>query len=494
MLGNLSRTIVAGGLVLLAGSPVEGAVPAAQVIRSRDLARTAGLALGSRLRLAGVQVADTGEAAEFLLERFEVFAPDAEITIHGDGGRTEVTPAPANAYFRGGIDGEPGSRVFLAVLADGGGVQGIVERAGETYLIGGEDEPAKALGAPLEMRRVEPAMLKASRGQGFTCGNGELPQSSLPFLDPQAGSKAAALVPATANAVIPSHTARVAIETDYEFYALFNNTINEVNYVANLIGYASTVYTAEINTSLVVQTLSLWTTSNDPWTQTSSTCGLMEFGRYWNLNRTHVSRTIAHFMSGRAVGGGVAWVNALCSGPFNSGSSCPGLPTDAPWGGAYGFTGSLSGGFNIQSPTVVWDILSISHEIGHNFGSPHSHCYGGVDGNASPIDGCPSTQQAGDCGAGCSCSGALPGPQGSGSGTIMSYCHLRPGNYSNITMTFGTGFSYGVQPGREAALMSSTVTTTAASNPGCLALIDKGLIFMDGFEVGTVSGAWLRTP
>ena len=495
MLGNLGRTIVAGSILLLAGVPAwaeeDASLSTLQTLRSRDLARTAGVALGNRLRLTDVRVADTGEAADFMLERFAVFAPDARITLHGDGGRTEILPVPDNVYLRGRIDGEEGSRVFLAVLADGG-VQGIVERAGEMYMIGGEDAQAKALGAPLEMRRIDPVMLKASRGEGFACGNDKLRQGTLP-IDLPALPKA--LEPTAAAASTPSYTARVAIETDFEFYSIFNNTTNETNYIGNLIGYASTIYVAELSTSLVVQSVSLWTTSNDPWTQTSSTCALMEFGRYWNLNKTQVPRTIAHFMSAKSAGGGVAWQGALCSSAFNYPLSCPGLPADAPYGGDYGFTGNLTGGFNIQNPSVVWDIVAVSHEIGHNFGSPHSHCYGGYGGNPSPIDTCPSTQQAGDCSApACGCTGTLPGPQGSGSGTIMSYCHLRSGTYSNISLNFGTGQIYGVQPAREAARMSSYVTSTAAASPSCLALVNPNLIFTDGFEAGTVSGVWQKTP
>jgi hypothetical protein len=124
---------------------------------------------------------------------------------------------------------------------------------------------------------------------------------------------------------------------------------------ATCIGYASTIYLDEINTTLLVQSVTLWTggAGSDPWNQASTVCGLMEFGRYWNLNRTGVTRTIAHFLSGKNLGGGIAWLGVLCSGPFGASASCPGLPADAPWGGAYGFTANISGNFNINNPTVV---------------------------------------------------------------------------------------------------------------------------------------------
>jgi hypothetical protein len=458
-------------------------------VQSRDFGQASKAApVGSRLRLEDIQVAETGEAVAFVLERFEVFAADARITIHGRRGET-VVPAPANAYFRGGVDGRPESHVFLARLADGT-VQGLVSAEGEMYLIGGDGPEAKALGAgPIEMHRIDPVALRAARGQGFTCANEQLPGghghwAGLDLTGLAASGPAPAEKAATSAA---AYAARVAIETDFEFYQRFNNTTTATNYVGNLIGYASSIYTAEINTSLIVQSVSLWTTSSDPWGQTSTVCGLMEFGRYWNLNRTGVSRTIAHFMSGKSLGGGIAWLGVLCTGAFGASANCPGLPTDASWGGGYGFTANISGSFNITNPTAVWDIVAVSHEIGHNFNSPHSHCYNGIGGSSSPVDQCYSGESG--CYAGTQ---SLPGPAGAGSGTIMSYCHLLSPGMSNISLTFGTSHAYGVLPGRVPSRMSTHVVSRATSNPSCLAppVGSSPGIFGDGFEGGLLPGAW----
>jgi hypothetical protein len=468
---NWERAIVLGCALLTAGVPAWAAgrrtAAALPVMESRDLARAAATApMGSRLRLEHVGKADTGETTAFVLERFAVFTADATITVHGALGDEELPP-PANAYFRGTVAGRPASRVFLTVLPDGT-AQGMVNEGEEFYLIGGEDEPpAKARRAPLSMHRIDLEALKASRGEGFTCDNELLPpgRSSLEGLDFTAAASAAPAPKAAKAAItkVAAYTARVAIESDYEFYTKFNDATKASTYIGNLIGYASTIYQAEVNTSLAVQSISLWTTSSDPWTQTTSTCALMEFGRYWNLNKTGVSRTIAFFMGGRP-GGGVSWKGTLCSGAFYGSASCSGLPTDAPWGGGYGYTGGMTGTFNVSNPTVVWDIMSVTHEIGHSFNSPHTHCYNGIGGNASPVDQCRSGESG--CYVGTQ---SLPGPVGTGSGTIMSYCHLLSGGYTNITLTFGTNHPYGVQPGRVPSLMSSYVASVAASNPVCLA-------------------------
>jgi hypothetical protein len=479
---NPKWMILAGcGLLLAAAGPSRAAGPELTVVQSRDFLPTAvRVAVGARLRLENVQVADTGESRAFVLERFEVFAPDARITVHGDAG-DRVLPAPANAYFRGTVEGDPESRVFLSRLEDGR-AQGVISAGGAVYLVGGDG--ARALDGPLEMRRVDPVLLKPSRGEEFNCGNAQL-KGGAPVADLTA--LAAAAPP---GKVAAARTGRIAIESDFEFYQLFNSpptptaAADATIYVGNLVGFASTIYALELNTSLVVQSLSLWQTASDPWTQTSTTCSLFEFGKYWNQNRTNVSRTTAHFLSGKGSGGGVAWLNALCDGAFFSGgaSSCPGLGAEStPWGGDYGYTGNLFGGFDINNPGVVWDIYAVSHELGHNFGSPHTHCYAGIGGNANPIDQCYGSE------AGCySGATSLPGPSGAGSGTIMSYCHLRSGSYSNITLTFGTGFAFGVQPGREAAQMNGYIGGVASSNPSCLAPVAApNVIFNDGFESGT---------
>jgi hypothetical protein len=485
--------MILAGCVLLAAGPLRAASPAGKlpVVQSPNFAAAAdAVPVGSHLRLENVQVSDGQGPEALVLERFQVFASDARIVVHGSG-RDRVLHAPANAYFRGTVDGKPESRAFLAKLEDGT-TQGMVSDSGAFYLIGGDPAQAKSLNVPIEMHRVDPVLLKSGRNETFSCANDKLPPTpgAIPNLDLSAISSAPA-----GKAAVAAHTARVALESDFEFYQLFNDTTTATNYVGNLIGYASTIYTAELNTSLVVQSLSLWSTSGDPWTQTSTQCGLLEFGKYWNQNKTNVSRTIAHFLSGKASGGGIAWLNALCHGSFTTGSaSCPGLGSETtPWGGDYGFTGNLFGSFNIVSPTVVWDILSVAHEIGHNFGSPHTHCYGGIGGNSSPIDQCYGTESGSGCYSG---TPTLPGPAGVGSGTIMSYCHLRSGNYSNITLTFGTGFAYGVHPEREAALMNSYISSVASSNPSCLAPV-AGVagIFNDSFEGGAVPGPWSgKTP
>jgi hypothetical protein len=255
------------------------------------------------------------------------------------------------------------------------------------------------------------------------------------------------------------------------------------------------MYSAEVNTSWLLQYLSLWPQGEtDPWAQSSPGCGLYEFGRYWNDNHQGVSRTTAAFLSGKNTNAGIAWVGVLCQGEFdvNLGDSCSGLQSIDNYGGAYAYIGGIDGNFDIDNPAVLWDIVAVTHEIGHNFKSPHTHCYEDLGGNSNAVDECYS----GQCGSsGCFCGTAgLPSgcSAGEGCGTIMSYCHLLSGGLGNISLTLGLGHPHGVEPERVPNRMFSHVAARASSYPGCLDYEVVNSVFTDGFESHT-TGAWSDT-
>jgi hypothetical protein len=288
--------------------------------------------------------------------------------------------------------------------------------------------------------------------------------------------------------------ARVAVETHNEFLTHFDgDTGDAVDYVGDLLGFSSSLYAAEVDTSFFISFISLWTTS-DPWAQSTPTCGLFEFGRYWNDyydgSAGGQEYTVCHFLSGKNNGGGVAWLGVLCSGAFNynHNGACNLAPMTDNYGGPYGYSGDLDGNFDVGNPGIVWDIVVASHEIGHNFDSPHTHCYAGLQGNPNHIDHCHGSQTGCHAG-GTSLPSGCPG-SGMGCGTIMSYCHLLSGGLGNEALTLGTGHPFGVAPQRVPAQMSDHVGSVAATDPACLAPVTT--IFADGFERGD-SSEWGTT-
>jgi hypothetical protein len=429
---------------------------------------------------------ESGPVEALVLERFEVFAPDVTIVLHTCDGDQIVTP-PANSYFKGHVSGRDASRVYLVHFEDGT-IRGVVAEGNRHWVLGG-NAFAKSDDWMIEGREIEPVVEMNHDAAGFVCETDLLrkPPVEWAIADDTDVTKGAATKSA-------AYTARIAVETDNEFFNKFGNVTDAINYVADIIAYGSMLYSAEVSTSWILQHLSLWPQGEtDPWSQSGPDCGLYEFGRYWNDNRQSVSRTTAAFLSGKNTNAGIAWVGVLCYGAFNVdlGTSCSGLtPSVDNYGGAYAYIGGIDGNFDFDNPAVLWDIVAVTHEIGHNFNSPHTHCYANVGGNSNPIDKCYS----GECGrSGCNCdptslpSGCPSG--GSGCGTIMSYCHQLSPGMSNLSLTLGLNHPYGIEPERVPERMFSHVSSRAASYPGCLDYTVVNMIFDDGFE-GSNTNAW----
>jgi len=199
---------------------------------------------------------------------------------------------------------------------------------------------------------------------------------------------------------------RVAIETDYQLYQKFADSTALTNYVTQLIAAVSDRYFTDVQTNLTIAYLGVYTSAGDPWSSQDSggDAGdlLDEFRAAWAPSSWPVSANLAHFISGASLGGGVAYVNALCNQSFGFGVSgnINGLINWNTWSGAAG--------------NFTWDFVVVAHELGHNFGSNHTHSY------CPPLDHCYSN-----------CDSTILCTQG----TIMSYCHTC-GGMDNIDIYF----------------------------------------------------------
>ncbi len=496
-----SRALLSSICLILLAAPAIAESSAAGADREAIQTAARAMAAGGELRITALPWALGGgsRAIDLRLERFEVFAPSARIVLHTDAGE-RFLPLPANVYLRGEVAAEPGSRVVLSVLSTGE-IRGLATVQGRTWLLG-----AGAEEGTLRVRAVDGALELEQPGGGFRCalddigpvayrsGDGSADEALAAIVDPPAKAQIAASSLVTEGAAF-DHTAVIAIETDNEYLTLFGgNTTDAASYAADLVAYSSTIYTDEVQTSWVLGDVSLWAVV-DPWLITDPGCGLLEFGRYWNLNQGATVRTVSHFLSGKSTNSGIAWVGVLCRGAFSANPAnfggCPApVNTTGNWGGGYGFTSGIDGNFNINSPSIVWDIMAFTHEIGHNFNSPHTHCYAGLEGNANPIDQCYGSDPNAGCYSGpTSLPSGCPG-SGQNCGTIMSYCHLTSPGMSNTSLNLGMGHPYGIAPGRVPTRMRNHVVATAAGNPSCLAPI--GILFIDGFASGN-TGAWSVT-
>ena len=421
------------------------------------------------LRLESLFLETRGEM-DLELTRFPVFTDDAVI-LAGE----KSIQVPEHAYFRGSVVGLPSSRAVLSFKTSGV-IDGLIISDGELWHLSSRAQQAGLSGLRLDI-------LEENADRPFECQTDRL-GSSVPVSLPES------LMPGAESsqprAVSYSYSARVAVDTDWEFLNKFGGDVNAAtDYVGDLFAFSSAIYEDEVDTSLHVSYLKWWPgpdNGSDPWSQSGCSSALSQFRSYWNSNHGSTERTVAHLMSGKNTGCGIAYVGVLCNASYG-----------------YGVTGSLSGNFDPLDPmsgSGFWDILAVSHEIGHNFGSSHTHCYQGVPNSGYPdsVDHCyDSTPDPGDPSPPATCyQGPASLPQGCSAGdrcgTIMSYCHLRSGGYGNISLTFGQNHPHGVDAWRVPSVMNSHVVSRAQSYPSCLSVIVPDLIFEDDFESGATAG------
>jgi hypothetical protein len=345
-----------------------------------------------------------GATGDLVLERFEVATSDARVLVQTARG-TEVLPMPDVVHFRGRLDGDLESRVYVGAQA--GFLVAIVKTAAGIVYVG-PDGPAEGPVAHV-LRAADSPLNDEFAPIGWRCDADDLPQ---PTGERGAGAEPS-LRPASAASTQETAAlkeATVSIETDQELLAKYSGNVSAMSaYITTLLGQVSVIYERDVQVHLTVNRIQAWTTT-DPYSSTNTRTQLDEVGDWWHANRPKTSypRTTVHYMSGKPVSGGIAWLDVLCMGDFFQGGH---------WGGAYGVTQ-----VNASYPASLWDLVAVAHELGHNFGSPHTHCY------SPAIDQCYGGE------TGCySGPNVNPGPLG---GTIMSYCHLLAGGFGNIDLRF----------------------------------------------------------
>lgn len=212
----------------------------------------------------------------------------------------------------------------------------------------------------------------------------------------------------TGNTVLSNQLYQVGIyfELDYELYLQNNSDYEETgNWIASVFNNMQTLYTND-GIQIGLSVVNIWQ-QEDPYINnvTSNT----------NLSDFYSSGSIEGDL-GQLVGidpggqGGLAYFPGLCA---MNGSYCD---VDYEYS---------------TVPTYSWTVTAMTHEIGHQLGSPHTHACA-WNGDDTPIDVCAPTYGA-EFSEGCM-DGPIPYEEG---GTIMSYCHLLPGVGVNLANGFG---------------------------------------------------------
>jgi Metallo-peptidase family M12/GEVED domain/Ig-like domain CHU_C associated len=222
----------------------------------------------------------------------------------------------------------------------------------------------------------------------------------------------------------------IYLEADFKMYTDWGNSVpNVVNTMTGIFNNVSLLYDNE-GVNLVISQLFVWT-SIDPYASAASTsAGLTLLNNYWTSNGNNFNGDIVHLVSTRNLGGGIAYLSGGTS-VFN-GMTQRAVFQTCDKSAAKGFSAGVSNSV-VNIPTYSWNVNLIAHELGHNFGLPHTHSCTWSNGvTTGVIDNCGPTAgyntESNTCAAG-------PTPPLNG-GTIMSYCHL----INTVRVNFSNGF------------------------------------------------------
>lgn len=324
----------------------------------------------------------------FTLELVEVqYLDESFKVIDALGQEVDV---PVGKFYRGMVAGQEGSLAAFSFF--GNDVIGMVTAEdGHNFVFGKmEDESEMYVFYP------ESAMEKPNP---FICAT-----------DAQMGPTGHETYQSRNASENPCKKVNVYIEVDNIMYRDFNRSMSQVtNFVTGVWNVSSLLYENE-DIILGIKTIKIWDTP-DPYRKNDARDLLDDFSS--NI-KNDFDGDIGHILTtSRNNLGGLAWVDVLCRGysSFNN----------------YNRTAMSNIGRSYrQFPQYSWTVMVVTHEMGHNLGSHHTHrCVWGPNGNEA-LDNCEDTE--GNC---------PPGPAPVGGGTIMSYCH---------TTSYGINFTNGFGP------------------------------------------------
>jgi Metallo-peptidase family M12/Fibronectin type III domain len=313
--------------------------------------------------------------SELVLElvKSQVITPDFQVL---DALTNQVYPVEDGVYYRGVVQGDPTSLAAIAVFGDQ--VIGVLSTAAQGNMTLGRlpyqsDNNAYVLYATQDL----------GSSPGFTCGiSGDLPKEITTTI-------------AQTESNVPG-CVRMSLEVDYDLFVFNGNSVQStVNYINGLMNVVIALYQAE-SVSIMISQIYVWTT---PDSYSTGFPALTEFRSF----RTSFDGDIAHLITSdpnTGGQGGYADFGVLCT----SGSDRHAVS-------------DIDETYALL-PTFSYSVNVISHEMGHNFGSRHTHY---CDWPGGPIDDCAAPEG--------SCS---PGPSGQPH-TVMSYCPSPP-----INNGFGT--------------------------------------------------------
>jgi|GEM_PF-877712 len=365
-----------------------------------------------------VSVPIQGQNTELLLFKADLFTYDFKI-VNATDPKTPLNP-DLGTHFWGIVKNEPGSLVSLSFFD--GEITGLIGVGNQQFSIGKVKDSAYHVLFEDDDFNHE---------LDFSCSSIPVDQGKENVDDNSHKSAAVSCV-------------GIHLEVDYSLYqSASGNTATITNYVNGLFSQVAILYANE-SIAVSISYLNIW---NTPSPYNAGT----ELDDLTNQGYGQTFGNLVHLLHTNG-GGGVAYVDVICNNTFNTGVS------------------NVFLSYN-NVPTYSWDVEVVTHELGHNLGSPHTHACA-WNGNNTAIDGCgPASGNDEGCDPG------LPA-----SGTIMSYCHLVPG----VGIDFNLGF--GQQPGDLIRSRVAAANCASACNLVCPSAIISPLTVSD--DVCAIKGSY----
>ena len=333
----MKRTVgwFAAVMILLTARGVQAQPPRRALAGVRHFERLTGMTRGDRF---DVSFDAFDRRFELELEPSTPFATDAKIIWIGDGVDSEETPS-TTGYFAGRLKGEPGSRVRVRWHA--GALDGVIITPADTYFVQ-PDGRGPAAEATVMFRRQDVQV----DGGHARCGTDAPVAEAAAVVAPAKTIRPALAFTAAADDTL--RRAEINLVADYQFYQM--NGADSAQVMQDIISQVSAIYEAEIGVTLSIARTVIYTSRNDPFSETTDPGSLLEeFSDYVGAADSPVSGgDVAHLFTGRDLDGGVvgiAWIGSLCDHTYGTGLSQ-----------------DLGGSAMVNL---------VAHEIGHNFAALH---------------------------------------------------------------------------------------------------------------------------
>lgn len=348
-----------------------------------------------------------GDALEMELVQQSPFDKSFFVSTSASNGQpVAYTPG---VYYRGVIKGMPGSTVALSVFQDE--IIGVAATPSDGNLVLGKLQQE---GNTSDYILYSDKNLKAPQLPG--CSTVE----PLGYAE-----KVRQYSQTAAKGTAADKCVRVYLECDYALNVNKGGVAGATNFITAVFNNLAALYANEQITTVISQVY-VWT-SQDSYPTGNSNSALTTF----KSTRPSFNGDLAHLaaLGGQNIGG-IAWIDVLCNSSYR-----------------YAYSNIYSSYSNV--PTYSWSVQVMTHEMGHNLGSPHTQSCSWTGG---ALDNCYTTE-----------GGCAPGPAPTNGGTIMSYCHL-----TSYGINFNNGF--GTQPGnliRGRVNAASCLTACTPNGGGC---------------------------